>query len=138
MDGNEMYEVVLLGLCVWRESRNQPMIAQQGVAWTIKNRADHPGWWGHSIVSVVLHPWQYSSFNAADPNATKLPTEDDPAWAQCLGVAQDVWQGITADPTSGCENYFDASLDSHPPTWATDGSYSKIIDLGELRFWRRV
>ncbi len=137
MDGHDLYEIVLLALCVWREAQNQPKVAQQGVAWTIKNRASKPGWWGHSIVSCILAPYQYSSFNHNDPNAAKLPTEDDPAWAQCLSIAQDVLQGIGPDPTSGCENYFDASLDSHPPVWATDNSYTHVTDLGQLRFWRR-
>jgi N-acetylmuramoyl-L-alanine amidase len=137
MDANEMYEVVLLGLCIWRESRNQPKIAQEGVGWTVKNRASTPGWWGKSIVSVILLPFQYSSFNRNDPNAVKLPSEDDTAWVQCLGVAQDVWQGISTDPTSGCQNYFDRSLDTHPPIWSTDGSYAHVTDLGDLRFFRR-
>jgi N-acetylmuramoyl-L-alanine amidase len=138
VDGNEMYEVVLLGLCIWREAQNQPKQAQEGVGWSIKNRASAPGWWGHSIVSCILQPWQYSSFNHNDPNATKMPKEDDQSWEQCLAVAQDVWQGIAPDPTSGAQNYFDKSLDANPPTWAMDGSYVHVIDIGDLRFWRRA
>jgi cell wall hydrolase len=138
INANEMYEIVLLALCILREAQNQPKIAQQAVGWSVKNRAAAPGWWGHSIVSCILMPFQYSSFNKNDPNAVKLPHEDDAAWIQCLEVAQDVWQGIGADPTSGCQNYFDSSMDTHPPPWATDGSYVHVTDLGQLRFYRRA
>lgn len=133
-----MYEIVLLGLVTWRESQDQPRVAQVGVAYSVKNRAKTPGWWGRSVISCILQPYQYSSFNRNDPNATKFPKEDDPSWLQCLGVAQDVWQGLAADPTSGCQNYFDKSLDDNPPEWAKDGSYVHVIDLSSIRLWRRV
>lgn len=131
-----MYDVVLLALCCWREARNQPKVAQTGQAWTVKNRMVHPGWWGKDYTTVILKPFQYSSFNHNDPNAVKMPFADDPAWQQCLEVAQDVYQNIVIDPTSGCTHYFDASLDSHPPNWATDGSMEHVTDLGQFRFWR--
>ena len=41
-------------------------------------------WWGDDWESVVLHPWQYSSFNANDPNAVKLPgnPNNDAVWKE--------------------------------------------------------
>lgn len=136
MTGADMYDVVLLALCCWREARNQRKVAQVGQAWTVRNRADKPSWWGDSISSVILKPEQYSSFNAGDPNSTKLPHSTDPSWLQCLEVAQDVYQGIEADPTNGATHYFDASLDSHPPSWATAPTMEHVIDLDQFRFYR--
>lgn len=136
MTAAEMYDIVLLGLCVWRESRNQPKVAQMGVAWSVKNRVLHPAWWGKDYVDVILKPYQYSSFNHNDPNAVKLPYPSDPSWQECLEVAQDVYQDISTDPTQGCTHYFDGSMDSHPPDWTTSGTMEHVTNLGELRFWR--
>lgn len=138
MTAADMYDIVLLGLCVWRESRNQTRIAQIGVAWSVKNRVLKPSWWGKDYADVILKPYQYSSFNAKDPNATKLPLPTDESWQQCLEIAQDVYQGITTDPTEGSTHYFDASLDSHPPDWSTSGAMEHTLNIDELRFWRNV
>lgn len=136
MTSAEMYDMVLLGLCIWREARGESKIAQVGVAWTIKNRVLKPSWWGKDYVDVILKPYQFSSFDHNDPNAVKFPVPDDASWVQCFEVAQDVYEGITEDPTAGCTHYFDASLDSHPPDWATGGTMEHVTDLGQLRFWR--
>jgi len=136
MTGTDMYDVVLLGLCCWREAQNQLKVAQIGQAWTVRNRVDKPSWWGTGYAGVILHPFQYSSFNHNDPNAVKMPFPGDPSWQQCLEVAQDVYQALIPDPTNGCTHYYDASLDAHPPKWATDGSMVHEIDLGLFRFWR--
>lgn len=143
MTGADMYDVVLLALCCWREAQNQPKIAQTGQAWSVRNRVDaphpvgHPLWWGDGYAGVILRPYQYSSFNRNDPNAVKMPFQGDVAWQQCLEVAQDVYQGLVPDPASGSTHYYDSSLDSHPPTWATDGSMEHVTDLGQFRFWKR-
>jgi N-acetylmuramoyl-L-alanine amidase len=144
MTTSDMYDVVLLGLCCWREAQNQPKVAQIGQAWSVRNRVDaahppgHPLWWGSGYVGVILQPWQYSSFNHNDSNAVKMPFQSDPAWQQCLEVAQDVWQGLVPDPTDGSTHYYDASLDANPPKWATDGSMVHAMDLGQFRFWKRA
>jgi N-acetylmuramoyl-L-alanine amidase len=138
MTGADMYDLVLLALCCWREARGQPKIAKTGQVFTVKNRLAHPGWWGHSYVTIILMPFQYSSFNHNDPNAVKMPFSDDPAWQECLEVAQDVYQGIVPDPSNGATHYFDASLDAHPPKWATDGSMEHVVDLGLFRFWKKT
>lgn len=128
--------MILLALCCWREAQNQPKVAQTAQAYTVKNRLAHPGWWGHSYATIILMPYQYSSFNHDDPNAVKMPFPDDPAWQQCMEVAQDVYQNLVPDPASGSTHYYDASLDAHPPKWATNGSMEHVIDLGLFRFWR--
>lgn len=131
-----MYNIVLLGICTWREAQNQPRVAQVGQAWSVRNRVDRPGFWdwGDSYASVILKPFQYSSFNHNDPNALKIPADTDPSWIQCLAIAQDVYQGISEDPTSGSTHYFDSSLDANPPAWAAKMEH--VIDLGQLRFYR--
>jgi N-acetylmuramoyl-L-alanine amidase len=137
MNPSQMYELVLLALCNWREARGEPIDAKMAQAWTVRNRALHPSWWGHDWVSVILKPFQYSSFNANDPNASKMPGMEDTSWTDCLSVANEVYAGTGTDPTSGCSHYFDKSLDLHPPVWATDGSMVHVTDIGSFRFYRR-
>ena len=135
---NEMYDLILLALCCWREAQNQPKAAQIAQCWSVRNRVERPNFWnwGDSYSTVILKPEQYSSFNRRDPNSTKFPHPSDPAWQQCLSVAQDVYQGTYQDLTEGCTHYYDASLDSNPPEWAKSGELEHVVDYGQLRFWR--
>lgn len=138
MTGADLYNIILLALCNWREAQNQSTAAKMGQAWSVRNRVERPGFWdwGDSYSSVILKPFQYSSFNHNDPNALKLPYETDTSWQQCLSIAQDVYQGISEDPVSGATHYYDSSLDAHPPEWATSGKMEHIVDLGAFRFFR--
>lgn len=132
----DMYNIVLLGLCCWREAQNQPKAAQIAQACSVRNRVDMPGYWdwGTDYPSVILKPWQYSSFNHNDPNATKMPLSSDPSWVQCLGVGADVYQGMLDDTTAGATHYFDKSLDANPPAWAAKMDHT--CDIGAFRFFR--
>lgn len=126
----------LLALCIWREARGEVYDAKQGVAWSIRNRVMEPCWWGSGWDGVILKPWQYSSFNSDDPNATKVPMLNSDMFADCLNAAVEAFQGNGIDPTSGATHYFDKSLDAKPPSWATDGSMVKTCDLGALHFFK--
>jgi Cell Wall Hydrolase len=100
------------------------------VAWVIRNRADKPSWWGGpSIASVVLHPYQFSSFNHNDPNATKMPQPQDPSWIASLIAAYEAYTKSTNDISEGSVDYFDKSMDSNPPPWAIDGTLEHVCDL---------
>ena len=123
------YQEWLLALCIWREARGEEYKAKAGVAWSIRNRVARPGWWGNSLYTVILKPWQYSSFNAGDPNATKFPVPDDMYWLDCVRA--------TAEPDDvslGATHYYDRSLDGHPPEWAK--SMTHTCNLGNLRFFK--
>lgn len=138
MTPRDSYAFILLALCVWREARGENYIAKTGVAWTIRNRVQKPAWWGHDWEGVILCPFQFSSFNHNDPNASKMPSWIDHAWQDALDIACKVF-GETAsipDPTDGATSYFDMSLDSKPPKWATDGSNVKTVDYGRLHFYK--
>jgi N-acetylmuramoyl-L-alanine amidase len=137
MNPPQMYDLVLLALCNWREARGESLDAKLAQAWTVRNRAMNPSWWGGpSYASVILKPYQFSSFNHNDPNASKMPTEEDSSWTECLTIANEVYSGTGTDLTSGCSHYFDKSLDSHPPSWAAEMVH--VIDIGNLRFYRKA
>src|SRR3954466_6844553 len=128
------YSKILLALCLWREARNQQEDAIRAVAWSIRNRVSHPTWWGKSWVDVITHPFQYSSFNKGDPNATKFPTSLDLKMPLCVAIAWEVFDAKEGDPTGGAVSYFDKSLDSNPPNWAASATHT--CDIGDFRFFR--
>lgn len=124
----------LLALAIWREARNQPAEAQFGVGCSIRNRVLRPRWWGRDYHSVILKPWQYSSFNQNDPNAEKFPTEG-PLLDQIKALAADVLAG-KPDNTNGAVSYYDRSLDKDPPKWASANEFQWACDLGAFHFFK--
>ena len=107
----------LAALCVWREARGEPYAGKLAVAFSIRNRVNKPRWWGHDWRSVILKPFQYSSFNVNDPNSKLFPGVDDKAWQECLAAVGAVMSGRLEDNTGGATHY--CTLDSNPPWWAT-------------------
>lgn len=139
MNPQQAYEVSLLALCIWRESRGQTILAKLGVAWSIRNRVNHPGWWGTDWASVITKRWQFSSMTApGDVNLVAWPLPVDTSWHASLDAAQQAYSGTGTDPTNGATHYFDQSLDSNPPNWATDGSMVQTVSIDALRFWKRA
>ena len=135
----QAYPFTLLALCIWREARGESSTTKLAVAWSIRNRVSKGGWWGNTWLTVILKPWQYSSFNANDPNAKLLPGPSDPSWFDSLNAANDVFDNpASPDPTNGATSYFDKSLDSNPPSWAIDGSKVHTCDIGSLHFYKEV
>jgi N-acetylmuramoyl-L-alanine amidase len=134
----ESWEFSLLALCVWRESRGEIVDAKRAVAWSIRNRAMRPTWWGTDYPSVILkhvnNIYQYSSFNTGDPNAVKFPEANDTAWQACLMAAESAYEGVGGDPSLGATHYFDRSLDGNPPAWAAKMIHT--ANIGNLRFYR--
>src|SRR5690242_18548874 len=136
INADDYYPIVLLALCIWREARGEPFDAKVAVAWSVRNRVIRPRWWGHSFEGCILMPYQYSSFNRADPNSTKLPASSDPSWVDSLTIAISVYQGNStfSDKSCGADSYYDRSLDGNPPEWAASAIHT--ADVGSLHFFR--
>lgn len=125
----------LLALCCWREARGESLDAKIAQCWSVKNRVEHPAWWGHDWQSVILKPWQFSSFNANDPNAEKWPEDEDPAWGECVQAAEAVFLGRVTDPTNGATHYYDTSI-GFPKAWGSESEWENTLDIGHFRFWK--
>jgi spore germination cell wall hydrolase CwlJ-like protein len=142
------YQLLMAALCVWREARGESGEVQRAVAWTIRNRSNvdegrsvakqPPRFGGPQLAGVVTKHFQFSSFNAGDPNATKFPLESEPigwkAWESCMREVDNVYYAGAPDPTNGATHYFDASLDNNLPTWAQQMTRTAVI--GRLRFYK--
>lgn len=114
----ELDDLGLCSLCCYREMRGQPFEAKVGQVWVVRNRTLHPGWWGYSYKTVILKPFQFSSFNKNDPNYRVFPKQPvDPAWNDCVGAAQGVMNNILADLTLGATYYYTRPLLAPPAAW---------------------
>jgi|SRR5476651_597573 N-acetylmuramoyl-L-alanine amidase len=131
----EMYSSVLLALAIFREARGSSRQAKLAVKHVILNRVAHPSgpFSGcHDVVSNILAPFQFSSFNPKDPNSSLLPnprlTAEWPAWLECCEVVD----SNEADITGGANYYFDTSI--KPPSWADPKRHT--VDIDTFRFYR--
>ncbi|SOD92548.1 cell wall hydrolase [Caenispirillum bisanense] len=115
--------VEVLARTLWGEARGEPVRGQEAVAAVVLNRvarAQARGgrwWWGASVTEVCLKPWQFSCWNANDPNRPRLLalTPQTRGFAGALRIARRAVAGNLADPTDGATHYHARGI--HPP-WA--------------------
>jgi|SRR6516165_2267393 hypothetical protein len=131
---DELTDLELLELCVWRESRNQAPEGMFAVACSIRNRVEHPTWWGHDWATVILKPWQYSSFNKNDPNEEKWPQDGSPEFLEVCHQCEAVMNG-EPDSTDGATNYYDTSI-TFPKAWGSESQWDNTLNIGAFRFWK--
>src|SRR5882757_10602632 len=136
-DYNDLSDLSLLELCVYREARGEGPEGKRGVAHVIRNRV-YSGirWWGSDWHSVILHPWQFSSFNASDPNSRHWPSDTDPSFAECCEAVIPVYNGVDEDLTDGATFYFDTSI-SWPAAWGDERNFINTLNVGRLKFFKR-
>ena len=132
---DQMSDLSLMALCCYREARGEPADGKRGVCHVIQNRVNKPGWWGRDIRSVILKPYQFSSFNTDDPNTNIWPMDNNPAWTQCLSAASAILVGQDPDLTQGALYYHDSSI-TFPKAWGPEVGYVKILTVGKLFFYR--
>lgn len=123
----------MLALAIYREARGETAAAKVAVGWVIRNRSEHPSWYGKDYFSVITKPAQFSSFNLGEKNSTVFGAPADPAWHGSIQAAIDVLQSNAPDPTGGATFYFDKSLDSNPPAWSKE--YAHTADVGNFHFY---
>lgn len=127
--------VDILARTVWGEDRGGGMEGMAAIANVVLNRVNHPGWWGDTIVSVCLKPWQFSCWNHGDPNREKLldVTKSNPEFADALVIAQAAVAGTLRDRTNGATSYYNPAIVPEP-AWAKGLTPCAVID-GQ-RFYR--
>lgn len=123
-----------MALCIWREARGEQYMGKRGVAHVIWNRAQQPGWWGRTVSQVILKPFQFSSFNANDPNSNEWPDESTQVWEDCATIANAVLSRDADeqnDLTLGAVYYFSPPLTVPPRVW---GNVEITTVIGRLTF----
>ena len=133
MGAADSYQPFLTALCLWREARGQSDDAKRAVLHVILNRAK-AGFRGSDPASVILWPYQFSSFNAKDPNATRFPSpsslRDWAAWWACCAIVD----APGDDPTGGALMYESLPAWDSRPAWAT--AEKQTAEIGPFRFYR--
>jgi spore germination cell wall hydrolase CwlJ-like protein len=126
---DKLDDETLSALNIYCEARGEPLEGQEAVMWVVKNRVDHPRWWGHDIHSVILTPNQFSWTSTANPehiNVSKLPDLD--AFRK---IVQGVLSSEIPNPVNGANLYF-ADYMRPWPAWAFNTKF--IVQIGQQRF----
>jgi spore germination cell wall hydrolase CwlJ-like protein len=127
---------VLLAMCIFGEARGEIPEAQYAVGCVVRNRVEN-GRYGTGWTWVILKPYQFSSFNADDPNRAKLmePKKHEPpeVWWRCYVAADMVMRHFDGDPTHGAVFYFSGPLTEPPAAW---GPVIETAVIGHLHFCR--
>lgn len=108
-----------LALAVWREARGETPRGKTLVAQVIENRVQDKRW-PDTYVRVITQPWQFSAFNANDPNAAKFPDETDPVWPSCVAAADAVLNAPA--PLTTANHYHVVGLN---PVWRNDAKVTE-------------
>lgn len=128
----ESYPNLLAAICLLREARGQSIDAKRAVFHAILNRVAKQ-FRGHDLVSVILWPAQFSSFNPNDPNSRLLPNpkqvQEWKAWLDCCAVVDEPGE----DPTGGAVMY-ESCAPGELPAWAVEEK--RTATVGPFRFYR--
>jgi len=125
----------VLARTLWGEARGAGVTGMKHVASVILNRAAHPRWWGTDVRSVCLKPYQFSCWNADDPNLPKMRavTVADRNFSDARYIAGQALAGAVVDETGGADSYYALSM-PRPPAWAAEAAHT--MSDGFHAFWR--
>lgn len=129
-----------LARTVYGEGRGELFSGQVAVAWVVKNRADRPGWWGHTVEEVCRKPFQFSCWNASDPNRDVIlaATLKTPGFIRAYGIACLVLVRDLPDPTQGGTNYHSVAAPRAALEWPPEWTRVMIptVQIGGHQFYR--
>lgn len=126
----------VLARTIWAEARGEGQCGMEAVACVIMNRVNSGiSWWGKTIITVCLKPWQFSCWNNDDPNKKKAleVTITNPLFKIAMEIAEKAVDGILDDITNGADHYYSKSM-KEPPKWAVDKK--PVADVGNHLFFR--
>lgn len=138
IDTAKLSDQEIVARTAWGEARG---IGSDGMRATIntgQNRvASGVHWWGTTLRSVLIHPWQYSCWNHNDPNRSKLlsVTAADAEFAIALELAAHALAGVLVDITNGADSYYASSMPT-PPKWAE--GLSPCFEIGNQLYFQTV
>jgi len=132
--------VDVLARTVYGEARGESVRGREAVACVVMNRvaraaAQGGWWWGSTVAEVCRRPWQFSCWNADDPNRSAIERADekDREFAVCLRIARRAVAGALADQTRGATHYH---AHGATPPWAAGREPSAVI--GRHKFYNDV
>lgn len=147
-------DILVGALTIHGEARGCTQEGRTAIAHTILNRMKARAWWGigtpgyasHTMAAVCLKPWQFSCWNAKDPNSTMLRTLqqqyreaiEQKTCRAALKALIDALDGYLPDNTRGATHYLTVTL--HESTMCPDWAQGRddYIQIGSHRFFSGV
>lgn len=125
-------DVLILARTLYGESRGESEDGQTAVAWVVRNRAEHPGWWSRqrdgipddTIEAVCLEPNQFSCW--WDKQATKVRSITVDKLTSFIQIAQGVLLGNIPDSTGGADHYHTILRPEYAKTWPPKWAQGKV------------
>jgi N-acetylmuramoyl-L-alanine amidase len=122
---------------IYGEARGEGRDGMEAVAAVIMNRVEADSWFGKTPLDVALKPWQFSAWNANDPNRGVIealePGQGDAIFDAAYEIAGAALDGSLADPTGGATHYHASWI---TPAWAASGDH--IATIGTHLFYSNV
>ena len=143
-------DIITGAATIYGEARGSTQADRLAVAHAILNRCRAQRWYGvtagypaHSIAAVCRKPWQFSCWNANDPNCSQLlaildaPPYSMLSFRECLRAMLDAVDGARPDETDGATHYLTTALHTSGkgPDWSNRTDY---VQVGAHRFFRGV
>ncbi len=126
------HDLEIVAKTCWGEARGEGRKGMQAVAEVILNRAKDTRW-PRTPADVAQQKWQFSAWNAGDPNRVKMEhmSLDDDGLRLAYRAVLDAMEG--ANITFGANHYF-APGSIATPKWAKDMEI--VAEIGRHRFFR--
>ena len=122
---------------IWAEARNQGELGMRAVACVINNRWKTRYRRRRSPTEVCLDRWQFSCWNANDPNLAKLravTAASSEQFAVALRLADTMLDGSLVDITHRARHYHAANI--RAPSWAL--GHQPCAAIGDHLFYNDV
>lgn len=116
---------------IYGEARGEGARGMQAVGNVIMNRVKAGSWYGASIKDVCLKPYQFSCWNANDPNREKILKATPAQLQQARTIAEKVISGELSDITGGATHYYADSIAA--PYWTA--SMRQTTTIGHHKFY---
>jgi N-acetylmuramoyl-L-alanine amidase len=132
----------VLARTLYGESRGELYGGKVAVANAIMHRVhtdlfndNKPDWWGEDIIGVCQKPGQFSCWNANDPNRAKIEavTVADPAFLECVEIAERAVMGLLPDLVFGSTHYHTTAV---RPVWSR--GHRPVIQIGTHLFFNTI
>lgn len=128
---------LVMARTMYGEARGEGATGMQAVGNVILNRSLVGGWWGDDVISVALKPWQFSTWNANDPNRDKIASlqpGDNDLFDQAYEIAGALLRDELPDVTGGATHYYADYIDA--PNWTAGAIQTATI--GRHLFFKGV
>lgn len=125
-----------LARTLWGEARGESNAGREGVANVVLNRSRKgPPRYSATVEAVCKQPFQFSCWNANDPNRKKLLNVDasNIDFVQCQDIARRAVDGMLIDNTKGSTHYL---VKGTPADWAV--GHTPVVIIGKHAFYNDV